>query len=145
MVPDQSLVSEYANQFSLPEDMLMKQIKVESSWDEYAFRYEADYFERYIRKNVHAKGFAFGPLAACSYGLLQIMLETAIEVGFNGQPYELFDSRTGLYWGCRKMRSIYDKFPDSYNQVLAIYNGGEGGNVEQPYRDQAYINRVLAA
>jgi hypothetical protein len=146
MTPDLSLVTSIATPLNLPADLLMKQIQVESSWDEWALRFEPVFFLRYVKGRPEAKAGHFGPLAACSYGLLQVMLEVAYEIGFTGRPEDLFDPQIGLLWGCKKLRAIWDRHPAMpYEQVLAIYNGGVLGNLAPPYRNQSYIDRIMKA
>lgn len=146
--PYNHLIDETAILYRLPRRLLAAQILVESAGDRYAFRHEAGYFDRYLRRNPSARGAGFGPLAACSYGLLQVMLETALEIGFAGRPEELFDPKTGLEWGARYLRACWDwagaTDPD-YPRALSAYNGGKGAaRVGPPFRNQPYVDKVYA-
>lgn len=124
-------------------DLLDAQVSVESSYDTFAFRYEPAFFQRYVKNSPHYR--LFGPLAACSYGLLQIMLVDAIEVGFVGEPWELFDPATGLYWGCKKLQQLA-KQTAGQQQALAAYNGGLH-NPQIAYADKVFAerDRIVAA
>jgi hypothetical protein len=128
---------------SRPE-ILAAQVLVESSGRADAFRFEPAFYARYVRGNANAKAARFGPLAACSFGLLQIMLETACELGFSGQPHELFEPTTSLDLGARLMAQLLAWAGGDYTRALAAYNGGRGGNERPPFRSQAYANRVFA-
>jgi soluble lytic murein transglycosylase-like protein len=146
MTPYRDLIEEVAGQCRLPLDLLTAQVLVESSGDPNAFRYERDFYDRYLR---HATGtprwLPYGPLAACSYGLLQILLVVAYEDGFEGRPEDLFDPYTGLLWGARHMQTLVEwAGPTNYVQALCAYNGGKGGNERPPYRSQVYADRVFA-
>ncbi len=117
------LVIQVSTQYNLRADLLSAQIEVESSGEPFAFRYERAYFERYINGRVTVAGFRYGPLAACSFGLLQILLETALEHGFDDRPERLFDPRVGLAWGAKYLRVCLDKQAGDYRGALARYNG----------------------
>jgi soluble lytic murein transglycosylase-like protein len=142
---DRGLIQIVANQCRVPSDILYAQILVESNGDPYAFRYEDQFFESYIRRNPDAKGFKYGPIAACSFGLLQIVLETAMENGFDGNPWDLFIPRVGLTWGARHLgRLFHDWADEDIDRALAAYNGGKLGNHTRPFRNQAYVTKVHA-
>jgi soluble lytic murein transglycosylase-like protein len=142
---DHALVFQVATVYHLPVDLLTAQVQVESGGDPHAFRYEYDFYTRYIRGNPDAKAGQYGPLAACSYGLLQIVLEVAYEIGFDGRPEELFEPRIGLAWGAKKMQALLAWAGTNYVQALAAYNGGTGGNQHPPFRNLAYAEKVYAA
>ena len=121
------LIELAAEQYALPQDLLTAQVEHESSGDPWAFRYERDFFGRYIRGNAQAAARAYGPIAACSLGLMQIMVEVAYEMGFDGRPEELFDPATNLDFGAKKMRALWDAAGGTdtdYGIALAAYNGG---------------------
>lgn len=151
-----TVINQVAEACPLPADLLESQVVQESSGDPYAFRYEPAYFKRYILddpttpENEHPQAVAqhYGPLAACSYGLLRILLETAEELGFSGHPEELFNPKTGLWWGAKKMRALWDwagGTPSDYPQALAAYNGGPGiTHGGPPYPNQAYVDHIYS-
>lgn len=112
----------------------------ESGDKRYAFRYERHLFESLIYGNRKAKAGMFGPLAACSYGLMQILLETAAEEGFDGPPEELFDVTPGLDAGCKHLARLLAWAKGNEHQALAAYNGGMGAwNTPGP---EAYAGSV---
>jgi len=135
--PSDPLVVQVATQYGLRTDLLAAQIQAESSGDPFAFRYEHGFFERYVRDRNAAMGARFGPLAACSYGLLQIMLETSLELGFDGRPEELFVPRVGLSWGAKYLQRCLTLTGGDYRRALARYNGA--GQMAE-----AYAARVFA-
>lgn len=120
-----------------------------------AFRWEPLFWQRYMVKQAQFKGLYPPRRYAASYGLMQIMWVVAKELGFEGEPELLFVPSTNLYWGCKKLRSLFDwaagfsevPSPVRLQAVLASYNGGKGGNT--PGTDlrpdnQQYALRVLA-
>ena len=123
--------------------LLEAQVVVESAGDPWAFRYEPAFWAHYLIHNAAAK--THNPFGACSFGLLQIMYEVAVEEGFTGRPEELWTPATGLMCGVRHLQKLRMWRPSDDHAVLAAYNGGMAGNGGAPYRNQAYITRVLAA
>lgn len=121
-------------------DLLEAQVLVESSDDPHAFRYEPGFYTRYLKGKPEWE--SWGPLAACSYGLLQVLYTVAFEVGFRGRPEELFQPATGLRWGVTKIATLRRGISDPL-AVLASYNGGTAGNTVAPFRNQAYVQKVL--
>ena len=124
-----------ATSYSLPFNLLRAQIWVESTDDPYAFRYEHAFFEHYLRGKSTVKGAAYGPLAACSLGLLQILLETALEFGFNDRPEQLFVPRIGLEWGAKYLQHCLQRANGDYQIGLRYYNG-------QGPQAEAYAARI---
>jgi hypothetical protein len=139
-------IRQFADSYGLIDDLFRAQIIQESAGLSDAFRFEPAFYRRYIRGNPHAKTPAvYGPLAACSYGLMQIMLETAWSIGFNDRPEVLFDTTTNLKWGCTYMRFLLDAYHENYPKALAAYNGGPGAVLNgPPYRTQDYVNAVYS-
>lgn len=140
--PYTALIQEVADVYALPAPVLEAQILVESAGDPFALRYEPEFFVRYIRDNAHARGRAYGPLAACSYGLLQILYETALEIGFPGRPEGLFDPRTNLIWAGKHLASLVTWADGQLARALAAYNAGRGGWTSA--EGQAYVDRVAS-
>jgi soluble lytic murein transglycosylase-like protein len=145
---DRALIEKIALTVGLPVDHLAAQVLVESSGDPNAFRYEHAFFVSYIKDNPAAKGYRFGPLAACSYGLLQILYETALEIGFIGRPEYLFDPEVGLTAGAKHMKKTWDWAGGTladYPRALSAYNGGQGlARKAPPFANQSYIDKVYA-
>ena len=121
--PYDALIHQVANQFGLPFDVLQSQVIQESSGDPFAFGFEHGFFTTYIKGNPHAKAAQYGPLAACSCGLLQILVETAVEHGFTGRPEDLFDPLTGLTWGATYLADCLTKASGNLHEGLRRYNG----------------------
>jgi hypothetical protein len=136
------LIDEIANHFGLDRFLLRAQVVAESAGDEFAFRFERDFFDRYIRTH-DAAAKKFGPFAACSVGLLQVMVETAYEIGFTGQPWDLFTPKIGLFWGATYFRKQLDRFGGDAYVALIAYNGGPGtASQGPPYPNRKYADKV---
>lgn len=131
-----------AARYQLDPRLLEAQVWVESSDNPFALRYEHAFYVRYLQGK--PQWSAWGPLAACSYGLLQIVFATAVEDGFHGRPEDLFVPAIGLNAGALHFRKLLDHLGGDESAALAAYNGGLGGNQTPPYRNADYLSRVLA-
>lgn len=149
MTPYDDQIQRIAAELHLPFDLLQAQVLQESSGYADAFRWEPAYYRHYIVGNPNAVAIGYGPLAACSYGLLQILFETAVEQGFKGRPEELFDPLTGLRAGAQYLRALWDRLggtDDVYPQALAAYNGGPAllhlTPAQWPVGPRAYVSII---
>lgn len=85
-----------------------------------------------------------------SWGLMQVMGAVAREVGFS-DPFltKLCDPEHGIEFGCRALAMFGARMmklgSHSEDAMVAAYNGGFKGNLNAPYRSQAYLSRVRSA
>lgn len=120
-----------------------------------AFRHEPAFWDRYLKNNP-AYSRRNPREVASSYGLCQVMYSTAVEHGFAGKPWELFDPVVGLEWGARVLERLIAWANGLYTgdeseragvvlrAALAAYNGGRVGNSPAgPLRNRAYADQVL--
>src|SRR5881394_1792447 len=101
-----------------------------ANWKVFAARYEPVFYARYITplKGLSATEMQ---LRAFSFGLMQIMGQTARELGFAGDDLtELFDPVTGIEFGCRKLARCLDRSKGDVRAALLMYNGGS--NLKYP-------------
>lgn len=149
------LISSAANTFNLPATLVAAMVQVESGGDPFAMRYEPAFFEKYVLPNHALKACPPCSLEterqarATSWGLMQVMGETARGLGFSG-PFlsALTDCATGLEFGCRLLARLKAKYQAEHGWpgVCAAYNAGSvrvkaaGGFV-----NQAYVDRIAKA
>jgi len=127
-------IGEAAEAANLPVNLVRAVVITESGGNTAAIRYEPAFFLRYIQ----GKPLSYVP-AGCSrdtegvgrahsWGLMQIMGETARCVGFRGWFPELCSPAVGLQWACAYLRRLADKYlaDDDWDVVLRAYNGGPG-------------------
>lgn len=131
----------------VPAVLLEAQVVQESGGDPYAVRYEKAYFLRYLKGNVTSKTWVpYAALGALSLGLMQLMVETAYEQGFQGRPESLFDPLVNVQLGARKMRVLWDwagGTDKDYPKALAAYNEGTGNALAgPPFADQQYVDSI---
>lgn len=134
---DQALIVSVSNTYGLDYQLLKAQIQVESSGDPFAFRFEPSFYLHYLKSNDKALSKQYGPLGACSYGLMQVMLEVAMELGFSDRPEKLFSPSIGLSFGAKKMQELLKWSNGNYDKALSAYNAG----MNSPLNFN-YINKV---
>ena len=116
-------------------------IAQESSGNTLAKRYEPAFYDRYIvfRGANTLMGFVPPKMPlqtektnrSTSWGLMQVMGETAREIGFNEDCFEaLLIPARGLEFGCRLFNQLWKKHHSNETLALLAYNGG--GNKEYP-------------
>jgi len=81
-----------------------------------------------------------------SYGLMQIQLNTARDMGFKGTIKELMDPETNIKYGTMYLVYLYKKTGDLFI-ALDAYNRGLGNVKKYPYKgdykDHRYVGKVL--
>src|SRR5712671_5546505 len=79
-----------------------------AGWQPYAVRYEPGFYDRYI-STMHGLTQTEKTMRATSFGLMQVMGQTAREYGFSGHFLtELLDPETAILYGCRKLKHELD-------------------------------------
>ncbi len=109
-------------------------VEQESVWDPWAIRFEPAFFAKYV-----APLFAICKIEpatnteaysrAMSWGLMQVMGQTARERGFSGKFLsELCDPATGLDAGCELFAHKLAIAEGKVVRALALWNGGTNAN-----------------
>lgn len=139
---------------TLPVGLVAAIIEVESGWDTYAMRYEPVFAARYItRELVQPRGVCTRLTEelslAMSWGLMQIMGQTARELGFD-RPYlaALCDPAPGIEYGCRLLRQKWQRYAKEYGVggVISAYNAGKPRtNDRGQWVNQDYVDKVKSA
>lgn len=135
-----ALAGKAASRYGLDVVLVCAQVEQESEWCQWAMRYEPMFYDRYIqpllnRNEVHT--ITEATARATSYGLMQVMGQTAREFGFTGQFIsELCDPDVGLDYGCRKLKKCLDRFGGNVENALLAYNGGGDPNYARKVLDR---------
>lgn len=136
-----------ASQHSLDLDLVLAVCLVESSGRTSAYRFEPQFWMRYMANDPKWDG-AVPERVSASYGLMQCMYPVARELGMpSGDPPEyLFVPVYGLQYGCRKLREVLGWSRGDVPAALAAFNGGKTNDNKPgvfPKRNQAYVDRVV--
>lgn len=118
------LARKWAGKYGLDRELVCAVIEQESHWDPFAVRFEPAFETRYIHPAIPAAPTTLELTKAMSFGLMQVMGEVAIELGWRG-PFltALCDPDTGVDFGCRKLQKCFAAHTDPELSLLA-YNGG---------------------
>jgi len=96
----------------------------ESSWNPWAMRFEPGFLARYIKPTLPDAPTTGEIARATSWGLMQVLGQTAFELGFNDKYFSsLCDPSVGLLWGCTKLAKCIDSRSDQ-RLALLMWNGG---------------------
>lgn len=127
-----ALARTFAIKYSIDATLICAVIEHESSWNQYATRFEEAFYHHYIESMRLTATEAY--TRSMSWGLMQIMGQTARERGFTGKFLaELTDPATGVDFGCRKLQNCLNTTPNERTALLH-YNGGS---------DASYPDMVL--
>jgi soluble lytic murein transglycosylase-like protein len=150
----ETIITNCARVYKIDEALIRAIIKKESSWRPYAYKVEKSFWSRYLTgiKNLFFKTvtkkddqwLAYPDIVSASYGLMQIMLTTAMELGFQYDfPFELFDPATNIKYGCLLLKKYYNRYGD-WNDAIASYNQGNNRkNSDGSYINQVYVDKVM--
>ncbi len=109
---------------NLDPALVMAVCEHESSWNPFAVRFEPVFYSTYVSA---MKGITETEkmLRATSFGLMQIMGQTAREKGFDDKYLTaLFDPLNAVTYGCRKLKDCMARENGSVSGALLRYNGG---------------------
>jgi soluble lytic murein transglycosylase-like protein len=140
-------VQTIADRYLLDPDLVQAVCLTESSGLTAAYRYEPDFWLRYLNGKPQWDG-AVPQRVSASYGLMQVMYPVALEQGYdrNDPPEHLFLPLVGLEFGCRKLREVLAWARGDVDAALAAYNGGKTADNKSgvmPKRNQLYVDKVL--
>ena len=97
-------IEKVSRELNIPFELIKAIITIESAFNPKAYRYEA-----------HRKD--------ASYGLCQIMYQTAKGLGFKGKPEDLYDPYTNIFWSGTYLKYIINTYKD-IDKTFASYNMG---------------------
>jgi soluble lytic murein transglycosylase-like protein len=135
-----------AKTHGLDPNLVEAVVRVESGGLANAYRFEPGFWARYLATDERYR-YRNPRRVSASYGLMQVMYSTAVEAGLSvaTEPEMLFVPGVSLQYGCAHLASLLAWSKGNVEQALAAYNGGKGGNAKPPYRNRAYVDKVMVA
>jgi len=150
------LIQITALKYKLEPSLVAAVIMQESSGNPNAFRFEWGFYRKYLKGKIQDDLPGFVPPAnkcswqtekfarAVSWGLMQVMGETAREYGYKGVLLtELLKPEDNLEVGCKILSRCVEKTEGDLRRALLRWNGG--GNEQYPDEVLARIDNGEAA
>ena len=125
-----ALAHDVATRHALDPSLICAIIEQESSWNPYAIRYEPAFFAKYVaplftNNKVEPPTNTEAHSRAISWGLMQVMGQSARETGFTGQFLsQLCDPAIGIEAGCALFTHKLAAARGNATQALQYWNGG---------------------
>ena len=109
--------------YGLDDRLILALIKTESNFDQYAIGDDGK-----------------------SFGLAQVQLKTARDMGFRGKPRDLFKPDINIEYSCKYLAHLYHQEKDIH-KALRAYNLGPGAAKKYPWDKpwiyHPYVGRIL--
>jgi soluble lytic murein transglycosylase-like protein len=149
-----TLVRKTADEMGLDADLACAIAITESAANPLATRFEPEYrwfFEpAHFAHRLGITEATERTQQATSWGSMQIMGAVARELGFNEPLVKLAEPETGALYGCKKLKSLSDRY-ENEQAVIAAFNAGSPRKVAPPksfggnatYVNQSYVDKVL--
>ena len=123
-------IKRYARKFDLNPRLILAMCIVESGLEPWATRFEPGWRwylnpKQWARKHKTSRATE-RVHQATSWGLMQAMGTVALELGFKGPFPSLCLPERGLYYGCKKIKTLLDRYGD-LQKALSAYNTGRPG------------------
>ena len=163
LIPFRNEIERAAQELALPASLIAAVIQEESRFDEWATRTEPRYFckvekVRRISGAVCTRAHRLGPTAftelvdrSRSYGLMQIMGETAREQGFD-RPFlaELYIPSNAIAHGAMLLKRLLTRYHNDTLSAISAYNQGTArrtthGPKRGVFANARYVYRVTIA
>lgn len=126
MTDYRALIDFAADQHGLDADLVAAIVEQESNNRFHAYRFEPNFYAKYLATNPMYAQREPREVAA-SFGLMQVLYTTAVEHGYAGAPWGLFDPAVSLEYGCRVLAELLEWAHGHVRQAVAAYNTGRGG------------------
>jgi soluble lytic murein transglycosylase-like protein len=156
LIPFESNIREIAKEAKLPPALLAGIIQEESRFDEWATRMEAAYMNsKRVRRAAASWSRTHGGLPTYlteltdrsrSYGLMQIMGETAREEGYDRRYLaSLFAAPNGLRAAAKHLKLLLARYPHDTLSAISAYNQGSPRKRNGLFANARYVYRVTVA
>jgi soluble lytic murein transglycosylase-like protein len=142
-----SLAKGLATQEGVPPDLVCAICEQESNWNTRAARYEPGFLWTHesvaISKKLSMSVATAQNLQKFSFGLMQIMWVTAMDLHFDGHPFDLLNPEIGIVWGARLLAQKMKTYPGDHGYIAA-YNSGRPMRLQSgEYINHEYVASVL--
>ncbi len=156
LIPFRNEIEHAAKENVLPASLIAAVIQEESRFNEWATRAEPRYLQsRKVRRLAarFARAHRLGPTAftelvdrSRSYGLMQVMGETAREQGFD-PPFlaELYLPHNAIAHGAMLLKRLLKRYRNDTLSAISAYNQGSAHKKRGVFANARYVYRVTIA
>jgi soluble lytic murein transglycosylase-like protein len=115
---------------NLPPPLVCSIVQRETTWNPFAIRYEAGFFNKYVLPAFSSNKFDVTEAKArsISWGLMQVMGQVAREFGFKSDLASLCDPEIGIEIGCQVFAHKMKDNSGDVARALLAWNGGDNPN-----------------
>ena len=141
-------IKRHADAFKLDPALVYAIARKESDFNPFAIRHEPEVDFRFqVHKHAAINRTTMGTedqLQKYSYGIMQVMGFVLRELGYEGSFLAMGNPDLGIFYGCKKLRQIYDHRNDTcMEDVICFYNGGKK-RADGRYSNQIhYVDKVV--
>lgn len=137
-----------AKEHGLDSNLVAAIVATESNFDTGALRYE-DHWKYYFEPRDFARRWNISlateqALQRFSFGLMQIMLGTAREHGYEVQAFKLCEPEIGLYWGSKYFAVLLKRHGDRDKAISSYNQGSPRRRRDGKFGNQEYVDKVIA-
>ena len=135
----------YSKVHGVEIQMIASIIQVESGGNEWAFRYEPNYKWTHDTNILQHRWKCSGPTALlvqqCSYGLMQIMGATYLDLGGHEIPTTLFEVENNIDYATRHFKNQLEKYNNNVMDSYAAYNAGIAKKIKGVYQNEWAVKK----
>lgn len=147
MDPWKDLIIKSSENFRIDANLIRAIILTESSNQADATRYEAAW-HLYNNPSTFSRKLGIPRSQeelnqATSWGLMQVMGAVARDLGFTDNLEMLKVPEIGVFYGCKKLRQLFNKYHYE-EEVVSSYNQGNPRMRDGCYVNQHYVDKVYA-
>lgn len=118
-----------ATRQSLDPALMCAIAEQESNWEIYATRYEDAFYNRYLKKLYPGKPTTESIQRAISFGVLQLMGQSAREIGYSAIGLAtLLEPIINFRFGCMHFANKLKSAKGDVEKALLLWNGGSAPN-----------------
>lgn len=144
----EAMIVKAAELFRLDANLIRAIISTESSFIPDATRFEPHWrYHWNVRHFAEKCGITVAEeeeMQATSWGLMQVMGTVARELGFTDVLSELLLPAFGIFYGCKKLRKLSDKYGDEEKVVSAYNQGSPRMTPGGMFMNQQYVDKVYS-
>lgn len=137
--PFQFIIQKWASAYKLDPILVRALIQTESSFNVKAYRYEPEFYKRYIKGNpkfLNHKYYNEPKRISASLGLMQIMLTTAMQYYRDLDFEDLYDPDLNIEIGCRILADKIKRY--GLERGILAYNSGSPRK-QDPKEEHNYV------